>query len=276
MDKFLDFLKDLKGRATNPIISSFIISWAFINWRVIIGLIFYTNTQLKTDGYKSKIDLIYQNNSLTQYLILPITLALSYTFLFPFIKNYTQAFNSWIRSWGSDLELKYAKSGKISAEKYINLRELYVKRIKELEKTIEDESTLFIENQELKSKITSLTNEKYNLTEQVQFIKEKSTINSYNGEWKMKYFDVDGELKNERIWISNSVISILNENSSYVPLFKIMSITYNPTNIEYVWIVEESTNNRVFFIFFRPTNSNNQQVLKSANNNSKILEVEVA
>lgn len=276
MDKFLDFLKELKARASNPLISSFIISWSVVNWRVIIGLIFYTNEQLKFDGYKSKIDLVYQNDTSTKYFLIPIAFALAYTFLFPFVKNYIQAFNSWIRSWGSDLDLKYAKKGKISVEKYIKLRDLYTGRISELEKAIADESSLFVENQELKSKISVLSNDKHVLNDQLQFIKEKTTINSYNGEWKMKYQNMDGELKNERVWISNSDISILNEKSVYVPLFRITSITYNPILIEYVWIVEETKSNRTFIIFFRPTNSNDQHFLKSTNNNSKILELEVA
>lgn len=276
MDKILDFLKELKARASNPLISSFIISWLFVNWRILIGLIFYTNEQLKIDGYKSKIELIYLNYTRTNYLILPVILALAYTVLFPFVKNYVQAFNSWIHSWGSDLELKYAKKGKISVEKYLQLREIYSGRITELEKAIQVESTLFVENQELKAKITSLSNDKFSLNEQLSFIKEKSTIISYNGEWKMKYQNMDGEVKYERAWISNSDISVLNEKSTYVPLFKITSITYNPVTMEYVWIIEEIKTTRIYFIFFRPTNANNLHFLKSINNNSKILELEVA
>jgi hypothetical protein len=53
--------KEFKERMSSPLIFSFLISWCVINWKIIIGLIFYDMTDLHRDHYCSYIHLIANN-----------------------------------------------------------------------------------------------------------------------------------------------------------------------------------------------------------------------
>ena len=89
--------------------------------------------------------------SLKNSLTYPLLIALGYTFLFPFFRNGILIFNSWIKAWGSTFSIRFYKSGKISIEEYIQLRDTYAKRTILLEETLKKESKYLQENEDLKN-----------------------------------------------------------------------------------------------------------------------------
>lgn len=96
MDALKDFFSDLKSRISNPFISSFVIAWIFRNYQVIVTLLFYKQSELARDGYKSYIDVIQKNYTQNQMIWFPLSVALGYTFVFPFFKSGIRLFESWI------------------------------------------------------------------------------------------------------------------------------------------------------------------------------------
>jgi hypothetical protein len=149
IDKITDFFKDLGERLSNPLLSSYLIAWAVWNWRIIVGLIFYKQPELKLDGYDSYIDLIVCNSSFKTSLLWPLGIALAYTFIFPAIRNVILIAGAWYKRWGNDTVLKISKSGQISVLKYIALREKYNKNIASLIEVSKSESQYLNENSAL-------------------------------------------------------------------------------------------------------------------------------
>jgi hypothetical protein len=121
MDKLIDFFKDVKVRISSPLISSFIIAWSVINWRVPISLIFYRQPELKIDGYDSYFELI-SGIPLAKYFLWPFFIALFYTFIFPFVRNCIHAFNSWVNKWGLKWEYSISKEASISMDNFYKLK----------------------------------------------------------------------------------------------------------------------------------------------------------
>ena len=128
MEKISEFFKELRDRFSNPLFFSFIVGWLAINWKIVIGLFFYSMQQLEKDGYYSYFDLITKNSTITSTFCYPFTIALGYTFLVPIIRNWISMFNAWNQRWGSKKTLKISEEGQISVSKYIKLREIYEKR----------------------------------------------------------------------------------------------------------------------------------------------------
>ncbi len=187
MDKLLDFSKELKTRISNPFISSFLISWAIINWRILIGLFFYKNQELNADGYSSYIDFISQNISPQKSFFGPMFTALTYTFAFPFFRNCIFAFNAWIQSWGTTWNLNISKSSKISVSKYIELREVYKDRTELLQSVLDKEGQYLKDYETLKNEHLSMTEQKNDLYHQLESWKTANNSDQLNGQWEIHY-----------------------------------------------------------------------------------------
>lgn len=208
MDKITDFFKELKDRLSNPLISSFIIAWVVINWKIVIGLFAYDNKELAIDGYKSYLDLISQNLTTSKGLWQPLVVALFYTFAFPFLRNCILAFNSWIKTWGSNWNLRLSKTGKVPIDKYIQLRDVYTQRTELLENVLEKESKFLKENEEIKTNNLKLIGEKNDLEAQIRRWVDNNKIEILNGEWEYTYnTSITKQKITNKIYISNGVIT---------------------------------------------------------------------
>src|SRR4051812_35404787 len=97
MDKISDFWDGLKDRLRNPLISSFLVSWIFFNWRVTVALIWYSNDQIKAEGYKTLNDFIFHNTTPWETFWGPFILAVAFMITNPIIKNIGRWFNIWIK-----------------------------------------------------------------------------------------------------------------------------------------------------------------------------------
>lgn len=208
MDKITDFFKDLKERISNPLFSSFIVSWLIFNWKIIVGLFFYDNNELKVDGYSSYLDFISRNLINSNTIWKPLGAALIYTFIFPFIRNFILAFNSWIKAWGNVWNLSLSKTSKVSISKYMELREVYQKRTSLLEDVLEKEGAYIKEYEEERNKVLQLTNDKNANLKELQKWQTINDVTQLNGEWEMHYPNSERAFV-YRIRITNPIIEFL-------------------------------------------------------------------
>ena len=119
MEKINSLFEQFKDRLTSPIFSSFMISWLVINYKIPIGLFFYKIDDLWRDKYDSYLDLIHDDYNPFHGIILPFTLALAYTFIYPPIKKEINAFNAWITARTDD------KIVRLTGELWVPRKELY-------------------------------------------------------------------------------------------------------------------------------------------------------
>lgn len=229
MEKIGDFFKELKTRLSNPFISSFIISWLLFNWRIPVGLAFYNARELSVDGYKSFINLITTQINVENSFRLPLLASLLYTFVFPFFRNFITAFDAWIKAWGSSLNYKLSKSGSVSIEKYIELRNTYAQRTKLLEETLKKDSKFLQENEGLKNKILEIENEKNVIQSQSQRWQDLNSAYILNGEWNFNVTDKDSNLLMSKLLLikDGTVSEIFNSSRDKKVIGRIESFHYN-------------------------------------------------
>jgi hypothetical protein len=282
MEKIFDFFKEIGARFKNPLFFSFIITWLLTNWRISIGLLFYNNQQLRLDGYNSYMDMIDKNQTFAKFWGLPFILSLAYTFGFPIIRNVISTFNAWNFRWGSKWALRTAKEGQISFNKYIELKTQLQRSIQEVNEIHKRESTVINENERLRKQIDEFHGQievekqsSKGIQEELNWLRAKSDMNSFNGSWKMKYKDHEGKVKSERITISNGVMSYSNDEAKYETLFKMKICAYNPNSNEYITVFENSkgTNNSRFGEILRPQDQT-FNFFKNFEQNAIILELE--
>lgn len=212
MEKFSDLFKELRDRVSNPFFLSFAISWIFINWKIIVGLVLYDMNELQIDGYKSYIHLVSENSISQTLLFQPLLVALSYTFLFPFVRNCIYAFNSWIKTWGDAWNLNLSRQGKISIDKYISLRETYESRTKMLEEVINKESNFLKENEELRNSVFELKNEINSASEELSSWRSRNDPGLISGTWEFSYTAfTEDRMNSSKLTIHN--YSIIQEDS---------------------------------------------------------------
>lgn len=250
MDKISDFFKNIKERISNPLFSSFLIAWIIFNWKIIIGLLFYNNQELKIDGYSSYIDFISKNLTGLNPFWLPLMVAILYTLVFPFIRNCILAFNSWIRAWGSRWILKLSKTGKIPVYKYVELREIYQKRTNLLEEVIEKESTYFKQYEQERNKVLELANERNNLLLDIEKWKRINDVSQLNGEWEIHYLPKE-ENKIYRIRIHNQNIEYLDPPPPNIIGQTIISFVRIPDSffLTFTTVFEDQNRSRSFHFF---------------------------
>lgn len=184
MNRLSEFLKELRDRLSNPLFSSFILSWCVLNWEIMLGLLFYDISELQIDGYNSYNDLIKRNLNLENALYYPMYCALFYTFIFPFIKNVILAFNAWTKSWGDSWNLRVSKGGKIPTLKYLKLLEESNKNNELLEFTIENESIYRNEKVEVENKLFKLEEEFAITKSMLEKWELSNAVSVIDGKWE--------------------------------------------------------------------------------------------
>ncbi|MDR6565450.1 hypothetical protein [Chitinophaga ginsengisegetis] len=238
MDKLSDFFKEIKDRASNPLIASFLISWMVVNWEIPIALLFYNFDELKADGYISYIKLIQQKVTTVSGVYLPLFMALFYTFGFTYIRIYISAYITYIRTLSTTKNLGISGTGRIATEKFIKLQAQTKELNDRYSDLINSESEIFTLNQQLQSQVTTLThNDTLNKT-QIESLKQsnieetaKHSLSILEGYWNYKiYFQ---EISNEiRIYIKDDAIFQVSNDGSKKRIFTITNYFYNPVRKE--------------------------------------------
>jgi hypothetical protein len=198
MDKISDFWDGLKERLRNPLISSFLVSWIFFNWRVTVALIWYNSDQIKAEGYKTLNDFIFYNTTPWKTFWGPFILALLFMITNPIIKNIGRWFNIWIKKKFDNPIFKVLGDAPV---KY----GLYQERVNEIqkihnelaeavnkEKTTKTQLTRFeLQIAEKDSEINKLSelnsHRKDDIEKLNQIVNEQTDIALLNGQWQLTY-----------------------------------------------------------------------------------------
>jgi len=194
LERIQDFFKHVGERLRNPFIFSYLISWLISNYKIVIGLFFYTNYQLKADGYNSYFDLIDKTTNWQTCLIIPLIGALAYTFAFPYFKRLVVLLYTRINQGQEVKTLKILEEGSISTVKYLRLRDEYKQSQAKLEEVIQDESKFFSQRRDLNEQVSNLRKENLGLQGDIiklqqsvailEKFKEPRDVEFLNGEWK--------------------------------------------------------------------------------------------
>jgi len=197
MEKISEILNHIKERISNPLIFSFICSWLIINWPITVGLIWYDSKQIEHEGFSSIFQFINSKIDTEHSLWHPLLFALGYTILIPNIRNLIRAFYSWTSKWGDKWNLKIIDRGKISIERYLNLRAEHDRKNKFLEEVIEKESsyreTYDAANQELLTVKNQLNDVSLNLTNSQKYMRQLRDLNILNGVWENSHESKEGK-----------------------------------------------------------------------------------
>jgi hypothetical protein len=186
-----NFFKTLGERLSSPLFYSFITAWLVINWEIPIGICLYNSTTIQSIGYPSFFDFITKNLDTAHAFVKPAIAAILYTFGYPFLKNCIQAFNTWIRTRGTNWNLKIAKEGVVSVEKYIQLREIYKSRSDLLQRVLETESESLKELEQIRNKKLLLEEERIKVVTELNKWKSMTDITELEGEWELQYTNKD-------------------------------------------------------------------------------------
>src|SRR5216684_1485708 len=101
MEKINEIVNSIKERLSNPFIFSFLVAWFTYNWKIPVALIWYSQPELKADGYNGFFDLIGKQALTTNSVVYPIGFAVAYILFNPLIRILINAFNAWMTGWGS-------------------------------------------------------------------------------------------------------------------------------------------------------------------------------
>lgn len=265
MDKLNDIFKELKQRLTSPLIFSFLLSWAVINWRVTIGLLFYKMENLPKDQYVSYIDLIVKNYGPWHYYFYPIIIAVGYTFCFPFIRSGIKLFQSWLNRETDERLFKISGTTTVPMDRFIKDRELYLSNTEKLKEIMDKESEYLTENQALRS-------ERNRLQEQLEEYSSISNHNFLSGYWDVKHI-LDGEEKTERVHVANGNFYKPGKENRDQEWLKIENYGINPGSRNLVIVFTQTNKNPTFTCVFRYL-SEDKLILRSYENDTKIIQMD--
>jgi|GEM_PF-5639058 len=123
MDTFKDFLSELKSRASNPLIVSFVISWLFCNYQIPVTLLFYKQSELSLDRYTSYLGVIQANTNFIYNFFIPLVLAIAYTLTMPFVKGFIRYLQAWVNADNDTRILEATNAGSMPISRFNKLRE---------------------------------------------------------------------------------------------------------------------------------------------------------
>ncbi|MFD2961323.1 MULTISPECIES: hypothetical protein [Olivibacter] len=87
MSEKQSFISQVNERLGSPLFFSFIVSWLFWNWEIVIGLVWYNADNIEKYGFKSYRTLIDSYANAWYNYVIPMGFALLYTFGWPFVRN---------------------------------------------------------------------------------------------------------------------------------------------------------------------------------------------
>src|SRR6266481_4363197 len=133
MEKINEIVNSIKERLSNPFIFSFLVAWLTYNWKIPVALIWFSQSELKDEGYNGFFDLISKQALTTNSVLYPLGFAVAYILFNPLIRNLIYALNAWMTRWGSQWFFSISRDSKVSTSKFLALRNRYNNLNKELE-----------------------------------------------------------------------------------------------------------------------------------------------
>jgi hypothetical protein len=236
MDKIIDFFREVGERFKSPFFASFIISWLGVNWRIPL-LIFTNDNKLGADGMYIFEKYVLDNSSISNFLFIPLALAVAFTIAFPVIRVWNSAFRAFIDKWGSNWIFKISKDGKVEMETYLTLRNNYRSKEKELEEVLKNESVHFQAKLNLESQLSAVgieLNKKNDLLFKYDRMHDFSLL---TGNWdftvKRIHYKAQGGIQTvtpdaePQINITNGMISKFSSDTAFPPFARMENYYFN-------------------------------------------------
>lgn len=189
-----DIIDSLKIRLNNPFLISFVISWPFWNWEIVIGLIFYKSDSLpKYMGCNNFIDLIDHHSSFFRTFGGPAISALIYIFIFPLIKYLISNYSARITTREETDVLRISEKGTVPTSEYVKAvqkadEELKVlsEIIKDNTKVLEEKNSLVTKNSVIETELSDIKSQNSDLSDTIKDLQDN--LVNCNQE-KSKYYD---------------------------------------------------------------------------------------
>src|SRR5690606_35636366 len=134
MEVFKPFLQ----RLSQPIILSFCIAWVFMNWEIVVSLIWYDSTSITQLGYKNHAEYIKQHDNFMRNYGWPILIACAYPVLL-FILN---SFITWVKKHEEKAFFKITEDANVPTKLYLDIQDQMDIKEKRISKFIEKESSM--------------------------------------------------------------------------------------------------------------------------------------
>ena len=231
MDSIKELFDVIKGRLASPLFRSFIFFWLIFNWPIPVILLFYKQNEYLIKGKGvSFIDAI--NNQINVYnnLLIPLSFATAYVFIYPWVKAKIDEYNVTVSAASEDKIIKITKTNSMPMSKYLSK----LKKLDDKEKELE---LIGVEKSELNAVITELEGTINGNNEIIEKLEERNrtlnnihshfqNVNSLNfldGIWAIKYQTSD-EKFNE-VWTFKDKEVFQDSNKK---IYKIDTINGNP------------------------------------------------
>jgi uncharacterized protein YdcH (DUF465 family) len=189
METLKDFFSDLKERISNPFISSFMIAWIIFNYTILIALLFYKQTELKTDGYTSYLNLIHRSYNMWRMVWYPLIVAAIYTFIVPFFKSLIKVFQAWILTTTDGIIYRITKQKVVSVELHTEVLRTLDDTKAQYVTLINSGSAIKAENEQLKVNIHELNSSHANFVRDL-IIEHGTKLNTLSEEVAEGYRDM--------------------------------------------------------------------------------------
>lgn len=217
MDKISDFFHDIKDRATNPLISSFVIAWFLWNWKIPVGIIFLKPETLVKLGFGSMIDFIqHEINNVCRTIVYPLISAVLYTGLIPVVKWGISALYTYFRTRSNRSNLTIAGTGIVPGSLFLKIRDEYEKEKRRISEMITNEAHTIEENFNLKSENENLKHDHAlaveHTNEQITFNKslmDKFDRKTLDGIWIFQQLLTSGGTMNQTLRFDDGQITEL-------------------------------------------------------------------
>lgn len=219
MDSIKEFFKHINYRLSSPFIFSFILSFLISNWQIPVGLIWANSELLKADSFKKYTALLTDTVTWRTGFEIPFIAALVYTALNPALTVVIHAIQTFFQKIGDDLNLRILKGGKISIDKYIELKRELDERKHILEEVTNQERTAIVDLEKSNTEVLSLSkelNEQKKKASDFENLYNKSRLeqspNLLQGFWKSDFTFSDGRKGSEIIEVKGrDMFQITNE-----------------------------------------------------------------
>src|SRR5690606_27259881 len=209
-----DILKQINLRLSSPFVFSFCVAWVFINWRIVVGLFWYSGETISLFGYKSHYYLIHNNISFCRNLLFPVLSAIGYMAVVPGVDVVEAIDAAWVKKWRRREVLKMAGNAYITYSKYARMGEKTSERELQLSNMIETEESKHSELLDDNKRLTNTISE--NSINNATNIK-LSRSESLDGRWHAKRIDrLNVSINSTKLDLRNLEIDILIQNNAII------------------------------------------------------------
>lgn len=142
METLKEFFAAVRERLSSPLIGSFVIAWSIANWPLFVGLAFLDQKGYEYFNAANAVDFVANYLKTDVRLCWPVMAAFAYSFGYPFVKAAIRAVRDKAEAISEKWNLMIVKNSKVDTEKFLRLRDSYLKKEKELQKLIDEEDAV--------------------------------------------------------------------------------------------------------------------------------------